>query len=204
MPTHPSPTSHSRHADGSSPRAPIVAIIAPLLARIPGAVAAIFSWLGLAAIVGSAFVFDDATPFPGILAAVPVGGAAVMIVGGLVEHRGTAEVLLRPRPMQFLGTVSYGWYLWHWPVIVLSPYIFGIAFGWAENLEVSFLALWFAVLSYLILERPVLKRTLSRRIWFLRGGVASLVVALGRACRVRRPPGVDRSGCARHRPSPPP
>lgn len=155
----------------------VVAIIASLLARIPAPIAVVLSWLGLVAIIASAFTFDATTPFPGALAAVPVGGAMLIIVGGLIEHRGTAEVLLRPRPMQFLGTVSYGWYLWHWPVIVLAPSIFGIEFGWAENLEVSFLALWFAVLSYLVLERSVLKRVLARRIWLLRGAVASFVVA---------------------------
>jgi peptidoglycan/LPS O-acetylase OafA/YrhL len=155
----------------------VLAISAPQLARIPPAIAATLSWLGIAAIVGSAFVFNNSTAFPGVLAMVPVLGAALIISAGLIERRGTVEILLKPRAVQFIGTVSYGWYLWHWPMIVLAPYIFRSNFGWVENLEVSFLALWFAVLSYLILERSVLKQTLSRRKWYLRGAIASVLVA---------------------------
>jgi peptidoglycan/LPS O-acetylase OafA/YrhL len=155
----------------------LIAIAIPLLRRAPAVIAAAASWIGLGMILYSAVIFNDATPFPGTSAAVPVGGAALIIAAGLRERPGSVELLLRPRVMQFLGAVSYGWYLWHWPAIVLGPYLFGQAFGWPERLEVSGLALWFAVMSYLALERFNRRKTISRRRWFAIGGSLTAAVA---------------------------
>ncbi|WP_433297015.1 acyltransferase family protein [Actinoplanes sp. CA-030573] len=71
-------------------------------------------WAGLAAIVASAVTFDDATAYPGWRAAIPVAGAVVLIAAG-------DNKLLGVRPLQEIGRLSYGWYLWHWPLLTLFP-----------------------------------------------------------------------------------
>jgi peptidoglycan/LPS O-acetylase OafA/YrhL len=156
----------------------IIAVCIPLLSRVPGVLAAIMSWTGIALIVYSAIVFTDSTQFPGTAAIVPVAGAALIIAAGLLEHRGGAEMWLRKRPMQFLGSVSYGWYLWHWPAIVLAPFLFRSVFGWPENLEVSFLALWFATITFLTIERPRSRATVSRKRWFTIGASLTAFTAV--------------------------
>lgn len=80
------------------------------------------TWVGVALIVAATLAFDEATPFPGVAALVPVVGALAVIVGGQVRGA-EADPLqrgLRLRPVQWLGRLSYSWYLWHWPFIVLA------------------------------------------------------------------------------------
>jgi peptidoglycan/LPS O-acetylase OafA/YrhL len=69
----------------------------------------IVSWLGIVLIVGISFVKLKNAPFPGLLAIVPVGGAAMVIAAG--------SSALTWRPLVALGLISYPLYLWHWPLL---------------------------------------------------------------------------------------
>jgi peptidoglycan/LPS O-acetylase OafA/YrhL len=80
-------------------------------------------WVGLAAIAGAALTFSSATPFPGYLALIPVLGTVAVIAAGDTGARDPLSPLMAWRPVQFLGDVSYSLYLWHWPVIVLTPFV---------------------------------------------------------------------------------
>jgi peptidoglycan/LPS O-acetylase OafA/YrhL len=77
------------------------------------------AWLGLAAVVCSAFTLSGASPFPGYLALLPVLGSAAMIAGGSAAGRFGPARLTSAAPMVFLGGISYSLYLWHYPVINL-------------------------------------------------------------------------------------
>ncbi|MGL5857635.1 MAG: acyltransferase family protein [Angustibacter sp.] len=174
----------------------LVAIGAPVLRRIPGPAGWVMAWVGLAAICWSAFSYTDETPFPGTAALVPVLGTALVVVGGFPATGGArpggrrpavgsalgggaASVtrLVRGRLVQGLGRVSYGWYLWHWPVLVLAPALFGRRMQWWEDLQLAAIALWLAVLSYWILEAPALRLRLRRLRWFVAGLGLSLTAA---------------------------
>jgi peptidoglycan/LPS O-acetylase OafA/YrhL len=76
-------------------------------------------WAGLAAVIYSALALSGASPFPGWIALLPVGGAVAMIAGGGAEGRLGPAPLTSARPMVFLGGISYSLYLWHWPIINL-------------------------------------------------------------------------------------
>ncbi len=155
----------------------LIALTIPLLVRLPRVVAVPAGWCGLAMIVASAFLFTTSTPFPGSAAALPVVGAALVIVAGLTEHRGGAEAALDGSGTQFVGRMSYGWYLWHWPLIVLLPAIVGMTFNWVEDLAVALVGLGLAVVMNLTIEQPVADNRFGRRRWFLIGGAMSAVVA---------------------------
>ena len=77
---------------------------------------------GVAAIAVGAVVFDDHSPFPGVLAAVPVLGAvALILAGGNVGGQATlVGRVLAWRPAQVVGDWSYSLYLWHFPVLVIA------------------------------------------------------------------------------------
>jgi peptidoglycan/LPS O-acetylase OafA/YrhL len=156
----------------------LVALGASRLARLPGSLALIGGWLALAAVLAAAFVYNDRTPYPGSAAAVPVVGAAVLIACGCAGQRGVG-VLLGLRPMQFLGRMSYSWYLWHWPMLVIAPMILGHALGWSDRLTVVLLSLAAAIITFKLIENPARSLRLPNLQWFA-GGLAlsgSAVVA---------------------------
>jgi peptidoglycan/LPS O-acetylase OafA/YrhL len=168
----------------------VLAMVAPALDRIPAGVARVVGWGGLLAVVTSAVVLDDGSPFPGFIAAIPVGGAALIIVAGSRPVRGGVGWLLSGRILRFLGTVSYTWYLWHWPVLVFAPAVFAVPFDLWDRLAMCVVSLWFAVLTSLLIERPMIRMRLPAFPWF-RGGVgAAAVVAVVAASSVLFPPSI--------------
>jgi peptidoglycan/LPS O-acetylase OafA/YrhL len=125
--------------------------LAPLRPRLRAA--AFFA--GLAVIIGADFSYNAATAFPGVHAVVPVVGAALVIGAGCGRPL-KAEAILGARVMQWLGEVAYPWYLWHWPVLVLAPYIWPrVTFGWPLNLGLVILSLVPAAATYYALEVPI-------------------------------------------------
>jgi peptidoglycan/LPS O-acetylase OafA/YrhL len=78
----------------------------------------LLGWAGLGLVIASAFVLSGTNAFPGYLALLPAGGAAVLILGGSAAGRFGPHRLMSARPMVFIGGISYSLYLWHWPLIV--------------------------------------------------------------------------------------
>ncbi|GAA4814499.1 acyltransferase family protein [Nocardioides caeni] len=126
-------------------------------------VRAVGSWLGLAAMVATGFLYSGATPFPGYQAALPVLGTALVIL-----CRPDADLpfspgrLLALGPSRWLGDVSYSVYLWHWPLIVLAPSALGRDTRWFDLIGIAALTLLLAALSERYVERPFRSGSLGR------------------------------------------
>ncbi|MCZ4499189.1 MAG: putative acyltransferase [Marmoricola sp.] len=174
----------------------LVATTVPLWKSLPKLLAGAGTWIGLGLLLAPVFLFDDATAFPGYLAAIPVVGAALVIGGGLAAPSRGVDLVLRPRIVQFVGHVSYGWYLWHWPAIILGPAFFAGDFGVTQKLEMAVLALWFATLSYLLIEQPTLRIKIPVRRWLMAGLAMSFVVAGTAGAAVALGPDVQGSGAS--------
>jgi peptidoglycan/LPS O-acetylase OafA/YrhL len=97
--------------------------LAPSFDRSPAAARAVLSWVGLAAIAVAAITYSAATPFPGSAALLPILGALAVIRAGAPDVRWAPTRAMRLGPVQYLGDVSYSVYLWHWPLIVLAPFV---------------------------------------------------------------------------------
>ena len=76
--------------------------------------------LGVVGLAVSFLVYNEDTAFPGLGAVLPVAATAALLLAGGNEHRSFVQRGLAHRSMQQIGALSYGWYLWHWPAIVLS------------------------------------------------------------------------------------
>ncbi|MCA1371195.1 acyltransferase [Bradyrhizobium sp. BRP14] len=108
--------------------------------------------LGLAAVFFAVLLYSPSTPFPGLSAAVPCVGTAIVIHAhcrdGLV-----ARFLSNPVSV-FIGRISYSLYLWHWPIIVFSRYTLGdeLTMGSAFTIVATSFAV--AYLSWRFIEQP--------------------------------------------------
>lgn len=135
-------------------------------------------WLGLGMILVASVVLDAQTPYPGTWALLPsIGTAAVLAAGTQSSPIGVGR-LLSLRPMQGIGRVSYAWYLWHWPVLllganVLRPDIAG------NRLGLVALSFVLALASYYWVESPLRRqvRLVARPRIAVAGAFACMIIA---------------------------
>ena len=85
------------------------------------------AWLGWAAIGYAAVTYSSATAFPGSAALIPVLGTVAVIWAGTPQRWWAPTRLVGLRPVQWVGDLSYSMYLWHWPLIIIAPYVIGQA-----------------------------------------------------------------------------
>lgn len=134
------------------------ALLALLAASAPvghDGVRRLVSWAGLAAIVYAAFSYDHTTPFPGTAAMVPVLGTVAVIWAGAPRGDWSPTKVADFGPVRFLGDISYSAYLWHWPVIVLMPFVLGHPLGTRSKILVVVLTLAAAWATKILVEDPV-------------------------------------------------
>lgn len=125
--------------------------------------------LAAAAFLAVAFVIMD-----GDSRLVQRGGLAACSLAGMVviataahPHRLVLTTVLSWRPLVWLGLVSYGVYLYHWPIDVwLDTDRTGLD-GWALFGVQTALTLVVAALSYRFVEQPIRHRTVwtRRSVW---------------------------------------
>jgi peptidoglycan/LPS O-acetylase OafA/YrhL len=133
----------------------LVALTAGHWRRLAAVPAGILGWAGLALILLACTWFSPTTPFPGTAALLPTLGAALVIGAGCaIPERGCGH-LLRLRPMRAIGRISYSWYLWHWPVLVLTPLIVGHPLGLLERMAAALLSAGLAWLTLKFIENPL-------------------------------------------------
>ncbi|MFD9003869.1 acyltransferase family protein [Streptomyces sp. NPDC059582] len=140
----------------------LLALSAERLDRLPAWIAAPMTWTGLACVLLAAVRYDNDTPFPGYHALLPVLGAALVLAGGCSPAPYDAGLLLARRPAVWLGGLSYSWYLWHWPLLVIGPMAVGRTGGVRLALAFALLALPLAWATLHLVENPVRFHTVFR------------------------------------------
>ncbi|BBZ44483.1 acyltransferase [Mycobacterium parmense] len=133
----------------------LVALTAGYWRRLPQLAAVITGWAGLGVILLACTQLSSTTPYPGTAALLPVLGTVLLIGAGCAApSRGCGHILGLP-PTRAIGRISYSWYLWHWPVLVLAPALLGHPLGLAARLAAALVSGGLAVLTLRFIEDPL-------------------------------------------------
>ncbi len=133
----------------------LVAFSVPWLRRLGASGAAVLGWAGLCAVVGAAAVLTSSTPYPGVAALAPVLGTAAVIASGCARPARGPVLVLGRVGMQVIGRISYSWYLWHWPVLIIAPYVVHHALSLPQNLGLAAASGVLALVTFVTVENPV-------------------------------------------------
>jgi peptidoglycan/LPS O-acetylase OafA/YrhL len=132
----------------------LAAALVPQFARLHKFVGSAIAYAGLTAIVIGSLLFTASTPFPGTAALLPVLGAVAVVLGG--SSGAGAGHLLGLRPVRSVGRVSFGWYLLHYPpMIILTGALWIHPLSVKENLVIAAVMLACAYVMYALIERPI-------------------------------------------------
>lgn len=123
--------------------------------------------LGLILIVTSALSFENIRSFPGFVVLVPVIGTSLVLY--FSSNSSVLGRTLSRTWLVWIGDRSYGWYLWHWPLIqFVKPF-------WPDNTFASALAGVSGIIPAAISYRYLENRFRYQKRWSKPGRMAVLV-----------------------------
>src|SRR3990170_5384228 len=115
----------------------------------------VIGYAGLVAVLASGYFFDRETPFPGYMALIPVLGTAAILACDRRERWFDIGSVLSGPPQRFVGDISYSLYLWHWPLIIIAPYIPGWGLGTINRIVLFIACFVLGWLTKKYVEDPV-------------------------------------------------
>ena len=123
--------------------------------------------------------------YRGPLLVVSAAGAAVVLGAARLVPGSLPAMALSWRPLRLLGRWSYGIYLFHWPLAVLT---LGWAWGWARFGVVFTGATLLAAGSYELVEHPIRSNGIPRpRLVPVLAGAVAVIVAVAAVAQAEPP-----------------
>lgn len=120
--------------------------------RLSGMAADLSSILGFMAILVGMVALNGTLAYPGAWAAIPVGGAALLMCAG--PQGWVNRHLLGHSISVFIGRISYPLYLWHWPLISFVTIVRGRHPDGIEGVQILIGSLVLAWATNRFIERP--------------------------------------------------
>ncbi|MGD7046328.1 acyltransferase family protein [Jeotgalibacillus proteolyticus] len=135
----------------------ILALLIPYLKFKP-LISFFLGWLGFAIITLTGILLPVSTVFPGYAALLPTGGVILVIIAAETGSKFGAEKLLGSKPLMYFGSISYGFYLWHWPMLVFYyAYFDRETVTNTAGVLILLCTFLLSILSIKLLEAPVRK-----------------------------------------------
>lgn len=130
---------------------------------IPSRIARVMAWAGVGIVFLNAAVVGGGD-YPGWIALVPVSGAVLVLLAGQTDSLPRPIAILGSRMLVRLGDYSFGFFLWHWPILIFGKLHYGVdevsLLGGLVIIVVSFVS---AVVTHRIVEMPFLRIRVAGR-----------------------------------------
>lgn len=134
------------------------------------------AFAGLGMIAAAAFLYSEETPFPGLAAAMPCLGTALLISTASNGSTLISRALSVPA-MVAVGRISYSLYLWHWPLFVFAEYEYGERLPITYRVGLIGVAVALSFLTFRFVEQPARRRTPVVSRWIVIGtGLSAMAV----------------------------
>jgi len=143
--------------------------------HLPDWIAHVAGVAAVGVLLWATFNMSASTPFPGTNGLIPVMATITLLVVG-ASGKGITTWILSTRPFQYVGNISYSWYLWHWPFVVFALGIFDhLSWKW---LTFATLLSWIPTqISHTLLEDPVRRAKILKL-------KPNRALAIGAACSI--------------------
>ncbi len=135
--------------------------------------------VGVAMILATVHLLDARPVYPGWMAIWPVLGTVLLLAFADPRVSPVARILAS-RPLAYIGRISYGAYLWHWPVIVGVIY-YGINLTDEIRAVLLLVALALGAMSYHLVETPARRISVrhgKRRLYLLFAAQSAVLIAV--------------------------
>lgn len=132
----------------------LVALTADHWRRLPALPATVAGWGGLGVILLSCVQLSAGTAYPGTAALLPVLGTTLVIGAGCASTGAAVGRVLSLPVLRAIGRMSYSWYLWHWPALLLMPHLLGHRAGPADRVAAVLVSAGLAVITLHLVENP--------------------------------------------------
>lgn len=140
-------------------------------------IAWLFGWTGLIGLISCAIVLQVSQLFPGYAALWPVMSAVLIIVAGNYSTNFSAFRVLSWKPLVAFGSISYAFYLWHWPLLIFYYALFEVeSVSLLHGLLLMAVAAIFAAITIYGFELPI--RNVQIPVWQTAGIIAVLSAAI--------------------------
>lgn len=117
------------------------------------------SWLGLFGLISCGIILQVSTVFPGYAALWPVLSAVFILIAGDQGGKYSAFRILSSKPLMKFGGISYGFYLWHWPILIFYFILTGKeSASFVDGLLIMLLSALLAYLTTEFIEKPIRQR----------------------------------------------
>lgn len=117
---------------------------------------------GTLLLVAAIFAIRPDAVYPGPLALLPTLATCLLLWAGKTSKQTAIGAFLALPPMQILGRLSYSWYLWHWPVLIISEQLATIRGHAGNTALVLLITLLAAILTHILIEKPIRFGTTAR------------------------------------------
>lgn len=156
----------------------ILALVIPYL-TCKKSVNMVIGWAGLGVICFTGILLPVSSVFPGYAALLPTTGVMLIIVAAENPARFGVDRLLGSRLFMFFGGISYGFYLWHWPLLVFYFSYFDVdTVSLVGGLTIIVSGFVLSYLSVKFLEAPVRKISIKHSKKKLSVALLSLLLPL--------------------------